>query len=197
LLLAAGFSRRFGADKRLQLLADGAPLGLAAIDRWLAAEALDELYVATRPNDDFARLLRRSDRSCTLLPATNADLGMGHTLSNAVAQITPAWNCCLLIGLADMPLVSPATLNALALELKDQAEHQPGCIVVPTHHGQRGNPVGFGPAWRGALKACRGDQGARNILQAAQKLDTLHSLPTSDAGVLQDVDTSAQLDAIR
>ena len=186
LLLAAGRSRRFGADKRRARI-DGEPLLLRSVRRWLQArdEVLDELLVVLRePSDEereLAALLRELGVDSTF--CAEAQLGMGHSLAWGVLQTPRAegW----LVGLADMPALQPASIRAVAHALR------PHNIVIPTHGGLRGHPVGFGRDFGQELLAVRGDAGARGVLQAHR--DALHWLELEDPGLLFDVDEPSQL----
>ncbi len=186
LLLAAGRSRRFGADKR-RANVDGEPLLLCTVRRWLEArdELFDRLLVVLREPSDSEREL--AARLLELgVPSTfcaEAQLGMGHSLAWGVLQ-TPrvdGW----LIGLADMPALQAASIRAVAHALR--ADN----IVVPTHGGLRGHPVGFGSDFGNELLAVRGDSGARSVLQAHR--DALHWLELEDPGLLLDIDEPSQL----
>lgn len=200
LLLAAGFGRRFGADKRLQTLPGGESVAQTSVENWLAActpdkagTRLSHLYVVTRPDDDLARQLGnwvagKPNAPLSLLSAPEADQGMGHTLASATRQI-PAG--ALLIGLADMPWVQPASLYAIVGRVLGSDD--PGVIVQPSYRGQPGNPLGFGPAQRAALSQTSGDQGARALVRDARLHDTLIQLDINDEGILRDVDTPADL----
>jgi molybdenum cofactor cytidylyltransferase len=57
------------------------------------------------------------------------------------------------------------------------------------YRGQRGNPVGFSRDYLPQLLALEGDQGARGILKHAPVTE----LEVDDSGILQDVDTPADL----
>ena len=204
LLLAAGFSRRFGADKRLQILpsrsnSKATPVGLACLENWLRAcgpsHGLDHLYVVTRPDDDFAKLLtsylqdpqRLSQAPCSLLSAQSAHLGMGHSLASAVSQMPPG---ALVIGLADMPYVTSTTICALSKQLRDTSDD---AIVQACYRGSPGNPLGFGCAQRDTLMRCQGDQGARSLVRAARDEQSLLTIEVADAGILYDIDKPADL----
>lgn len=186
LLLAAGRSRRFGEDKR-RARVDGEPLLLRSVRRWLQArdEVLDDLLVVLRePSDaerELAAMLRELGVASTF--CAEAQLGMGHSLAWGVLQTPHAdgW----LIGLADMPAVLPQSVRAVAHAL---CAHN---IVIPTHGGLRGHPVGFGRDFAQELLAVRGDCGARSVLQAHR--DALHWLELEDPGLLLDVDEPSQL----
>jgi molybdenum cofactor cytidylyltransferase len=65
-------------------------------------------------------------------------------------------------------------------------------IVQPVVNGQRGHPVGFASRFAQALLAVSGDQGARAVLRA--HAHEVFLLACDDRGILQDIDTLADLD---
>ncbi|CAG0965478.1 molybdenum cofactor cytidylyltransferase [Burkholderiales bacterium] len=181
ILLAAGKGRRFGADKLLHPLADGTPMALQSARHMRAA--LPRMLVVLRPDSRaLEELLRREGLPCVI--ATSAELGMGHSIAAGVAASADAagW----VMGLADMPFVLPETIASVAAALHDGAP-----LAAPQFQGQRGHPVGLGAGFRDALLALQGDAGARAILQ--NEAQRLRLVPVSDAGVLRDVDTPADL----
>jgi len=212
-------SRRFGSDKRMHPLPDpeapaagSTPVGLRTVQQWLSAcspadqapgsqsaNTLDHLYVVSRPGDAFAALLEKTltldDQAlapCTLLAATDAALGMGHSLASAVALMPPG---ALIIGLADMPWVRPATLSVLARKLRESPNN---AILKPRYQGKSGNPLGFGPMHQAALEQCCGDEGARALVRHAQASGSLLDIDVDDSGILYDIDHPADLaDAAR
>ena len=62
--------------------------------------------------------------------------------------------------------------------------------MAPSFEGRRGHPVLFGAGWLPALRALSGDEGARAILQTAQRLTLV---AVEDPGVLLDVDRPEDL----
>lgn len=184
LLLAAGQGRRFGGDKLLQALADGTPVAVAAA-RALKAACADSIAVLRPEQDALASLLEAEGLRVVLCAAARS--GMGHSLAAGVAASCDAHGW--LVALADMPCIRVATLQAVAELIGGGA-----ALAAPSHAGRRGHPVGFAARWRDALLALEGDEGARAILQQSRLL--LHVLETDDPGVLQDVDTPADLAAL-
>lgn len=181
ILLAAGFSRRFGGDKRLQPLADGRPMAAAAASNLLAA--CGRVIAVVRPEDK--RLADVLDEvGCTVVSAEDAALGMGHSLAAGVAASGDAagW----LIALADMPRIEAASYRAVLAALQGGA-----AIARPHYRGQSGHPVGFAAMWRADLLGLQGDAGARAILQSAP--GRVVACPVDDAGVLFDIDTPRDL----
>lgn len=183
-LLAAGQGRRFGADKLLQPLADGTPVAVAAA-RALRAACPDSLAVL-RPEQDALAVLLEAE-GLAVVRCTAAHGGMGHSLAAGVAASVGAdgW----LVALADMPRIQVATLGRVAAAIAGGA-----ALAAPVFAGRRGHPVGFAARWQSALLALEGDEGARAILR--QHAALLHTLASDDPGVLQDVDTPADLAAL-
>jgi len=103
--------------------------------------------------------------------------GMGDSIAAGVSIHASATGWLVLP--ADMPLVRPGSLRAVA----DALDQQP--IAFAQHRGRRGHPVGFGAELFSELVMLKGDEGARRLLAryptAAVELD--------DPGVLFDIDT--------
>ncbi|HEX6736225.1 MAG TPA: nucleotidyltransferase family protein [Azonexus sp.] len=176
LLLAAGRSRRFGADKRWHRLAEGTPMALAAARRLLAA--CPETVAVVRPDDtELVALLTAAGLRC--VPCAEADGGMGHSLAAGVAASgdTAGW----LVALADMPFIAPASYLAVLETLAGGAR-----IARPTFEGRPGHPVGFSAAYRDALLQLTGDEGGKAII--AGDPGALRLCPVNDPGVLHDID---------
>ena len=181
ILLAAGRSRRFGSDKRLQPLADDRPMALTAA-RNLAA-VCPRTIVVIRPGDTaLADLLARSGLESVV--CETAGQGMGNSLAAGVAASADAdgW----LVALADMPYIAAASYRAVLDALQRGAT-----LARPVHGGRPGHPVGFAAEHRGALLALTGDQGGKAILEAHREV--LSMCPVNDPGVLHDVDLPRQI----
>ena len=181
ILLAAGFSRRFGTNKLLHPLADGIPLALAAARRLRAA--LPAVLAVVNPDDPgLAELLERDGFPVAICP--RAQDGMGASLAWAVGQTAraDAW----IVALADMPFIQPATIARVA-----DAIEQPTTLAVPVFCGRRGHPVGFGRAHFEALIRLTGDDGGRAILR--DHAEQVRWLACEDPGILTDIDTPADL----
>lgn len=180
-LLAAGSARRMGDDK---LLADlgGKALALHAFDAILAAGFVKPI-VALAPGHALAPLLEGRAR---IVEVADHAQGMGHSLAAAIRAVPAGWNAAI-ICLADMPLIRPATLAALA------RKGGPGAIVRPGFEGRAGNPVLWGCDYFGHLAKLTGDQGGRSLLEQYPG----ELFECGDSGVLIDVDTRDALEAAR
>lgn len=181
ILLAAGRGTRFGSHKLLHLLPDGTPMAVAALRNLV--QGVDEAIVVVRPGDtELIQLLAREQ--ARVLPCANADQGMGASLACGIRAAPDAagW----VIALADMPFVPGEIVCTLAARLKAG-----DAIVAPAYLGQRGHPVGFSRTFYPALSALTADQGARGILE--QNAGRLTLIPSTDPGVLRDIDTPNDL----
>ena len=184
LLFAAGFARRFGRDKTLCPMPDGEAMALYTARRILQAGCAPLLIV--RPEQQ-ALAARAATLAVEIVQAPAAHDGLGASIAAAVhaAPAAHGW----LIALADMPGIRPDTYRA-AFDLLQTGPAD--LIVAPSFHGQRGHPVGFGPAWREALSQLHGDTGARTLLDRNHGLVRLFD--SDDPAILQDIDTPGDLD---
>jgi molybdenum cofactor cytidylyltransferase len=186
ILLAAGYSKRFGSNKLLQALPPGSPeagvpIALASARRLL--EVRPDAIAVVRPRaQKLAGLLR--DAGCNTVVCRNAAEGMGTSLAAGVRAAADAegW----VVALADMPFIRADTIRAIVRALEGGA-----AIAAPSYQGQRGHPVGFGRDAFEELAALSGDQGARELL--ARHAAKCMLCETDDPGVLRDIDRPSDL----
>jgi len=189
ILLAAGRGERFGGDKLLARLPfalpdvpAGTPLAVAAA-RHLRTALPDSVAVVRARDARVAELLEQS--GLRVIACERADEGMGASLACGVRGTVDAdaW----VVALADMPWIAPSTIAGVAQALRCGAS-----IAAPACEGRRGHPVGFAAAWRSALLALGGDEGARRLVTHNPHEVVL--VRTDDRGVLRDVDTPRDLE---
>lgn len=184
IVLAAGIGSRYqGARHKLdEPLGDSCVLGSTL--RHVVQTQLPLLVVATA-----ARLavvsLQVAARDMLVLTDADAARGMGHTIAAGVAERSGATGWLVLPG--DMPLVVPHSIRAVA----DALEHNP--VVYAQHRGRQGHPVGFSAELYSELVRLTGDDGARRVMARYPA----HGVELDDPGVLLDVDTAANLHALR
>ena len=186
IVLAAGKAQRFlGPTHKLsQALGTSTVLG-TTLGHAIASQ-LPVVVVTTEP---LAEIARRSvaARDVVVLPEAGAatHLGMGHSIASGVVARADASGWLILP--ADMPLVRPSTLMAVAAQLQHHA------VVCAHYKGRRGHPVGFSAELYSELAALSGDEGARRLVARYPAL----GLEVDDPGVLMDVDTEADLANVR
>jgi molybdenum cofactor cytidylyltransferase len=185
---AAGRGSRFAGSEHKLLQPFNTPAGsgtvLGATLRNAIASQLPVLVVTTAAlAPQVGQQL--ATRDILVLSAGEAVRGMGYSIAAGVAERSGAPGWLVLPG--DMPLVKPDTLLAVARAL----EQQP--VVYAQHAGRRGHPVGFAAELFSELIALDGDEGARRLLARYPA----HGEDVADAGVLMDVDTPSDLEALR
>jgi molybdenum cofactor cytidylyltransferase len=178
LMLAAGYSRRFGSDKRRASLADGRSLLTASLA--LPCAMLEDVWLVLRPDEAPAALALPTCVHIVQNPATAQ--GMGHSLAAGVERLVAESNAdAVAIFLADMPLIRRDSLETLLAHTSANA------IVQPSYQGKRGHPVLFGRDFWPQLAALSGDTGAKPVLQ--RNAEAVQIVELDDPSVLQDVDT--------
>ncbi|MEO1549013.1 MAG: molybdopterin-binding/glycosyltransferase family 2 protein [Pseudomonadota bacterium] len=182
LLLAAGQSRRMGGEDKLTKAIGGVPLLRRQAQR--ATESLAQEVLVVLPPNAAARAATLDGLPVRQVTANRAAEGMSASLRAGLAEISPQTDA-VLVMLADMPDVETALIDRLITGYRpgEQAD-----ILRPvTPQGKPGHPVLFGQRFFGMLAELSGDQGARDVLRAAQEF--VRDVPVSDDGPLIDLDT--------
>lgn len=185
ILLAAGFSRRFGEhDKLLHKLNNGLTVAEASAQALLQALP-HSVAVVREENLALQNMLAAIGYHVALSKHQNAEMADNLKLGVLAAHSKFPQASGLVITLADMPFIQPHTITKIANQLATAA------IVQPVFNGKPGHPVGFSPRFKNELLAIQGDQGAREILRAHQ--NEIMLLACDDEGILRDIDTLADL----
>jgi molybdenum cofactor cytidylyltransferase len=184
---AAGRGSRFGAGRAAEhklVQPFGSTTLLGATLRNAIESQLPVVVVTTAALAPIVGQ-QMATRDIVVLSAGEAARGMGYSIAAGVAERSgaPGW----LVLPADMPLVRPGTLLAVAGALEHHA------VAYAQHKGRRGHPVGFAAELFSELILLDGDDGARRVLARYPA----HAEEVADAGVLMDVDTPADLAALR
>ena len=179
IILAAGFSSRFEGSKLLASLNDERTVFQQTCER--IAEAFPARLVVTRP--ELCDVLQAYAPHTEVKRFDDAERGLGATLAYAMQHIGD-WEGCV-VCLGDMPFILPSTYRLIAEKLTSAS------IVIPMKDGTAGNPVAFGSRHFAELAALDGDSGGKRIVQRHE--DSVLHLPVDDPGILQDIDTQAQL----
>lgn len=187
-VLAAGRGSRFNGEAHKL----AAPLGASSVlGTTLAHVVASHLPVVVVTTQALASLAGShvASRDIVVLPAADGrsgePLGMGYSIAAGVAARAHASGWLMLPG--DMPLVRPATLQAVARQLGDHP------VAYAQHRGRRGHPVGFSAELYSELVVLTGDEGARRLLARYPAAP----VEVPDPGVLADVDTVDDLAQVR
>lgn len=108
--------------------------------------------------------------------------GMGDSIAAALRAAPDAQGWLILP--ADLPLIQPATLLAVAQSL------QRSSLAYPIYADQRGHPVGFGRTYAEKLANLKGNKGAAQLIIA----ELATELIVNDVGCVTDIDTLQDLE---
>lgn len=184
-ILAAGEGRRFGSDKRQARLANGLSLLDAVISLHRAASW--PTWVVLPPDDTFG-LDACARHGALPIPCPDATQGMGRSLAAALRHANATPGCeAVMVSLADMPAIRPASLSALR-----QGFLATGEATAPRYQGRIGHPRILPRAHWPTLMQATGDAGARQLIDWPRA----HLVDVNDAGVLIDIDTPQDLDGL-
>jgi molybdenum cofactor cytidylyltransferase len=189
LVIAAGFSRRFGSDKRIFKLNTGEPLLVACLRPYRTV--FPNVAVVVRSSDsELARLITRTlERSAPIIiPTDQAEKGMAASIADGIRSLA-SWDYVFL-GLGDMPYIRADTLLTLRERMNDARGDMLPRIVVPMFRGEAGHPVGFSREFFGELIALTGDRGARSVIAAHP--ERVERVDIDDPGIVTDIDEPPQ-----
>lgn len=178
---AAGKGERFGGAKLLARIEDE-PLLDRTLRSLLGAD-IARVIVVTAPAADFFAVARLSDPRVTVIHNPDPSRGM---FSSIQAGLTVAEGDPILVLPADMPFVTSATVVGVVDECRRTQR-----IVLPTHRGRHGHPVGLPQSIRPGLLHARAESTLKEEL-ARTGLDQVE-LTVEDPGVLRDVDVRSDL----
>ena len=186
LILGAGYSRRFGSDKRLYNF-EGSTVAETTVLTY--SKVFDHIKVVIRPEDDC--LVNRLKKfNVELIKSENAKYGMGHSLSDGINDTPTHWT---FIGLLDMPYVKANTLRKLKQMAADANPSEIRIVRAQhlVHSDWQTHPIGFHKSLYDELAETTGDQGARNILRAHSQQTA--QLDSDDIGLCKDIDRPSDL----
>jgi molybdenum cofactor cytidylyltransferase len=181
LLLAAGSATRFGSDKLRHELPHGVSIAVQAA-RHLKLEIPRVVAVVRPGSEELAQAL--AAEKCEVVTCHNAADGMGASLACAAAAAGEADG--YLIALADMPFLRRTTIAAVREALVAGAP-----LAAPYFRARRGHPVGLSRRFFQELLTLRGDEGAKRVIAANEKL--MVKIPVGDPGALRDIDRPEDL----
>ena len=179
-ILAAGAGMRFGEPKAGALVRAGVRFIDAVVETARLAGA-DPIVVVVPPGFAAPAGVRAVvNPNAAGEQIKSVRLGLGQ-LTNSTAVGALLW-----------PVDHPFVRLESALAVIDAAKRTGAPIVIPTYEGRRGHPAWFvRDAWRELVTVA--DGGARTVVHAYGP--RVIEVPVTDAGVVRDVDTPADLRA--
>jgi molybdenum cofactor cytidylyltransferase len=182
-VLAAGAATRFGGGKQLAEL-DGRPLLEHALSAMAAAPVERTVVVLGAGAEEIAG--RVDLQGAEPVICERWEEGQSASLATALAELGDAE--AVVVTLGDQPRMA-----ARAIRRVIDARGEGAAAVRATYGGDPGHPVLLERELIDRLRDVTGDHGARNLLLSVHTRE----VPCDDLGGGEDVDTRAQLDALR
>ena len=188
LVLAAGFSKRFGRDKRIETLHEDEPMVIRTIKNLVGH--FEEIIVVLRRSDQAVADLVLNEfqaEKIIIHHATDSMEGIGRSLASAITTVNQRKWASAFVFLGDMPYLETETIS----RLKTEATTYPSHIIVPKFGTATGHPVCFPNRFYRELGFLSGDTGAKRIVRS--NLECVRFIKTSDRGVTLDIDTLSDI----
>ena len=183
LVLAAGAATRFGGSKQLADL-DGRPLVEHSI-RAMTASPVDRVVVVLGAGAEQV-VAGVEAHGATLILCGRWDEGQSASLACGLAELS---DCeAVVVTLGDQPRLSPDAIRRVIAARAEGVD-----AVRATYAGEPGHPVLLERTLFDRMRDVTGDHGARNLLLSVPTRE----VPCDDLGGGEDVDTPAQLEALR
>ncbi|UCF62149.1 MAG: putative selenium-dependent hydroxylase accessory protein YqeC [Anaerolineaceae bacterium] len=161
-VLAAGDSKRLGQPKQL-ILWRGKPLVMHAVEAGLGANLFPIAVVIGAGGDAVRKALE--DEPVMIVENEAWSTGLSTSVRVGLASVESNAEAVVML-LSDMPFVQAELVEALIHEHRRTLSP----LVVPRSGGRRTNPVLFDRSTFDALRAIRGDQGGRSLLEQFPKI---------------------------
>jgi len=158
IVLAAGASRRFGAQKLVQPV-NGVPLVRASVERVVGAGPELTVVVVGHDADAVRQVLAGLD--VEIVTNHRPDDGMSSSLKAGLAMV-PSNAVAVLVALGDQPIDHDEVIPELVTRFGNDG----AAIVAPKYQGVQGLPVLFSRVVFPELLALTGDRGARSVVES-------------------------------
>jgi len=211
ILLAAGSSKRFGSDKLLAMLSKDERLIERALRIHLQSRIrplivvlslhLKQMLLDQPDIVSVAKLAAGEEKydqhtfTCQwgtgrLVANENPQLGMSSSIHVGLNSLTDEEKSAgVVISLADLPLLTPETINCLI----DEFLSKPIGMVLPVYNSRTGHPVIIDiHRFRTDVHQIEGDVGLRGIIK--QHPEEVQTIPWHNDSVIRDIDVPSDLE---
>jgi len=185
LVLAAGESKRMGAENKLLLDFNGHPMIELTVNN-IDMPLIDDILVVTgRDGERIKSALNGYDLE--FVDNSAYAEGLSTSIICGLKHIDDGTEAVLVV-LGDMPMITRQCLERLVSAFDPENGHE---ICVPVYQGKRGNPVLWSRRFFHEMMYLEGDHGARHLLYKHD--DLVKEVEMPDAGILIDFDTRESL----
>jgi molybdenum cofactor cytidylyltransferase len=194
IILAAGMSRRMGAENKMLLPFRGSTIFETTFSNIVEANIGEILVVVGFESEKITKLLKLPPLSIfsKIHIIENKDYTHGMTSSiktgiRAIETRNLKSETAFMVCLSDMPLISPEEYRFIATQFLAISKQDEKAIIVPFYKGEKGNPVVFSNFYKNELLKLENTEGGKSILKTYQKHVYKIEMPTDS--VLKDADT--------
>lgn len=178
ILLAAGESRRMGANKMLLPLGNTTVIG-HVVDQFLKSDVDQIIVVVGHEATRTAQAL--AGRSIVVVENPAYCAGMLSSVRCGLSTVSAECDG-IMVGLGDQPSVHTEVINRLIQAFAVQGKG----IVVPIYEGKRGHPLLFSARYRAEILTQYNEVGLRGLAQA--HADDVFELAVDTLAILSDMD---------
>lgn len=186
IILAAGESRRMGAQNKLLLPLNGKAVIEHVVDHVLESAAGEAIVVLGHEADRIKEQLKT--KPVRFVMNHEFHLGMTTSICAGVAAASPQSEG-FMICLSDLPFISTQEFTQLIRAFEIASTESKKSIVVPMHQGRRGNPVIFSARFKEEILAHKALQGCKGLIK--QHPEAVLEVEIAVDNILKDIDTIA------
>jgi len=187
-VLAAGSSRRMGAENKLLKEIDGQAMVCRVVEAAKKSSAGMVIVVTGHQAAEIRSALKGMD--VTFVHNAHFEEGLSTSVRAGIGHVPGDCSGALMV-LGDMPSVSSDIMNTL---IDTFNSHDATAICVPSNNGKRGNPMVWPREFFPDMLDLAGDTGARKL--AERYNERVVEVDVKTEGIFLDVDTLDDLDAI-
>ena len=179
-LLAAGYSSRFGSPKALAKISDKTVI--EHLQYQLLTSWLDEIIIVLGAHEKLIRPLILKHKKIKVVYNKDYNLGQTSSFKAGLKGVSQASSLILLLPV-DYPFVQASTIDQLIQRFKEVR-----CdILLPTFKTKRGHPPVFSSLYRDELLALANDQGVNTFF--AKHPNDIDEYELNDASIRQTFNT--------
>ena len=178
-LMAAGLSTRMGQNKLLLPFGEKSVIQ-HTLDNLIASRACETIVVIGSKAIKMHQAV--SDRDVIVVYNPDYTNGMSTSLKTGIRMVNESVKY-IMIALGDQPFISSLSYNYLI----DATQKTSKLFLVPTYHGERGNPIMMSAKLCSELYRQDGDIGGRELLKKYS--EDMCEIPLEDEGIVINMNT--------
>ena len=200
IVLAAGLSRRMGAENKLLLPYQSKTIIETTVSNILAADIGEVVVVVGHEAEQVKTIVNKSFPNIKIIENPDYEKGMTTSIQAGIRATqnpkpktqnpTEGYMICL----SDMILIQPEEYQLLANAFSDCYKNDEKAIIQPVFEEKRGNSVIFSSFYKNAILETTDTEGCRSVVQAYKNHVHLVEMPTNH--ILQDVDNKDDYDKL-